>query len=258
MATRKTAASRRSIPTHVYQLLVSLEEIEPKIWRRLWVPDTLTLAKLDRVIQAAMGWTNSHLHEFAIDGRRYGIVDPEWDQDADLLEDKRFRVGDVLGTRVQDFLYTYDFGDCWSHSVKVEQIIMAKERVNTWPMCLAGANACPPEDVGGTYGYMEFLQAMRDPTHEQHEALWLWSGGPFDPNGFDVNAANRAIRELKCKRGLKALLTEAAEPHSGSRSARPATSPSRAMSASQARSSSEVPPSSRATKVRSLAFASML
>lgn len=197
MVTRKTAASRRSTPTHIYQLLISLDEIEPKIWRRLWVPDTLTLAKLDRVIQAAMGWTNSHLHEFAIDGHRYGIVDPEWDQEPDLLEDKRFRVGDVLGTRAQDFLYTYDFGDSWTHSVKVEQVLAAKESLNTWPMCLAGANACPPEDVGGTYGYMEFLQAMRDPTHEQHEAMWRWWGGPFDPKGFDMNAANTAIRQLK-------------------------------------------------------------
>jgi hypothetical protein len=64
-------------------------------------------------------------------------------------------------------------------------------------MCLAGANACPPEDVGGIGGYMDFLQAMSDPTHEEHEAMWLWSGGPFDPAGFDVNAANRAIRQLK-------------------------------------------------------------
>lgn len=197
MVTRKTAASRRSPPTNIYQLLVSLDEIEPKIWRRLWVPDTLTLAKLDRVIQAAMGWTNSHLHEFAIDGHRYGIVDPEWDQEPDLLEDKRFRMGNVLGTRVQDFLYTYDFGDSWVHSVKIEQVLAAREGINTWPMCIAGANACPPEDVGGTYGYMEFLQAMRDPTHEEHEAMWRWWGGPFDPNGFDVNAANIAIRQLK-------------------------------------------------------------
>jgi hypothetical protein len=197
MVTRKTAASRRSPPTHTYQLLVSLDEIEPKIWRRLWAPDTLTLAKLDRVIQAAVGWTNSHLHEFAIDGHRYGIVDPEWDQEPDLLEDKRFRVGDVLGTRVQDFLYTYDFGDSWVHSVKIEQVLAARDGINTWPMCIAGANACPPEDVGGTYGYMEFLHAMRDPTHEEHEAMWRWWGGPFDPNGFDMNAANIAIRQLK-------------------------------------------------------------
>ena len=197
MVTRKTAASRRSPPTNIYQLLVSLDEIEPKIWRRLWVPDTLTLAKLDHVIQAAMGWTNSHLHEFAIDGHRYGIVDPEWDQEPDLLEDKRFRMADVLGTRAQDFLYTYDFGDSWVHSVKIEQVLAAREGINMWPMCIAGANACPPEDVGGTYGYMEFLQAMRDPTHEEHEAMWRWWGGPFDPNGFDVNSANMAIRQLK-------------------------------------------------------------
>jgi hypothetical protein len=197
MVTRKTAAPRRSPPTHIYQLLVSLDEIEPKIWRRLWVPDTLTLAKLDRVIQAAVGWTNSHLHDFAIDGHRYGIVDPEWDQEPDLLEDKRFRVGGVLGASVQEFVYAYDFGDGWTHSVKVEQILAAKEGLNTWPMCLAGANACPPEDVGGTYGYMEFLQAMQDPMHDQHEAMWRWWGGPFDPNGFDMNAANLAIRKLK-------------------------------------------------------------
>jgi hypothetical protein len=197
MVTRKTAASRRSTPTHTYQFLVCLDDIEPKIWRRLWVPESLTLAKLDRVIQAAMGWTNSHLHEFAIEGRRFGIVDPDWDQEPDLLEDKRFRVGDVLGTRVQDFQYTYDFGDGWVHSVNVEQVLVAREGINTWPMCLAGANACPPEDVGGTYGYMEFLNAVRDPTHEEHEAMWRWCGGPFDPSGFDVNAANAAIRRLK-------------------------------------------------------------
>jgi hypothetical protein len=197
MVTRKTAASRRSTPTHTYQFLVCLDDIEPKIWRRLWVPESLTLAKLDRVIQAAMGWTNSHLHEFAIEGRRFGIVDPDWDQEPDLLEDKRFRVGDVLGTRVQDFQYTYDFGDGWVHSVNVEQVLVAREGINTWPMCLAGANACPPEDVGGTYGYMEFRNAVRDPTHEEHEAMWRWCGGPFDPSGFDVNAANAAIRRLK-------------------------------------------------------------
>ena len=84
-----------------------------------------------------------------------------------------------------------------SPRVKIEQVLAAREGINTWPMCIAGANACPPEDVGGTYGYMEFLQAMRDPTHEEHEAMWRWWGGPFDPNGFDVNAANMAIRQLK-------------------------------------------------------------
>jgi hypothetical protein len=76
-------------------LLVRLADIEPAIWRQLWVPDTLTLAKLDRVIQAAMGWTNSHLHDFRIEGRRDGVRNDQWGLDGDLLEDKRFRLADV-------------------------------------------------------------------------------------------------------------------------------------------------------------------
>ncbi len=144
-----------------------------------------------------MGWTNSHLHDFRIEGRRYGIRNDEWGLDGDLLEDKRFQLGDVLSSEVQEFEYVYDFGDDWRHLVKVEQVLQPREDVNTWPMCLAGANACPPEDVGGTPGYMEFLHAMRDTVHEEHGAMWRWWGGPFDPNGFDSNAANLAIRRLR-------------------------------------------------------------
>jgi hypothetical protein len=154
------------------------------------------VAKLDRVIQAAMGWTNSHLHDFVIDGRNYGIPDDEWAGDQPMLDDRRQTVGGVLGTEVQRFSYLYDFGDHWQHTVVVEQVMLPNE-TNTWPLCLDGRNACPPEDVGGIGGYMEFLQAIRDPTHEEHDAMWRWCGGPFDPAGFDINAANAAIRTLK-------------------------------------------------------------
>jgi hypothetical protein len=197
MATRKTGAARRTAPQHIYQLLVHLADIEPAIWRRLWVPDTLTLAKLDRVIQAAMGWTNTHLHAFEILGRRYGVRNDEWGLDGDLLEDKQFRLADVLGSEVQQFEYVYDFGDDWRHLVTIEKVLQPQDDVNTWPMCVAGASACPPEDVGGTPGYMDFLHAMRDPAHEEHGAMWLWWGGPFDANGFDLNAANLALRRLR-------------------------------------------------------------
>lgn len=139
---RKTSA-RRISPTRIYQLHVELDDIEPRIWRRLWVADTLTLAKLDRVIQAAMGWTNSHLHEFEIEGTRYGMLDDEWPQDRPLLDDKRHRLGQVLGEKVVDFVYTYDFGDNWEHAVTVEKRLEPEEQTNTWPICLAGENACP-------------------------------------------------------------------------------------------------------------------
>ena len=193
---RKTSA-RRISPSRIYQLHIELDDIQPRIWRRLWVADTLTLAKLDRVIQAAMGWTNSHLHEFEIKGTRYGMLDDEWPQDPPLLDDKRHRLGEVLGDDVVDFVYTYDFGDNWRHAVMVEKLLEPEEQTNTWPICLAGENACPPEDVGGIGGYMEFLEAVRNPAHPEHVAMWRWGGGPFDPRSFDINAANAAIRKLR-------------------------------------------------------------
>jgi Plasmid pRiA4b ORF-3-like protein len=188
--------SSRAEPRRIYQLHVALDEIQPKIWRRLWVADTLTLAKLDRVIQAAMGWTNSHLHEFKIAGKRYAIPDDEWPDDDPTSDDRRSRVGSVLADNVNEFSYLYDFGDCWQHTVKVEKLLEPSE-INTRPTCLGGQNACPPEDVGGSRGYMEFLEAVLDPSHEEHIAMWCWAGGPFDPTGFDVNATNAAIRKLR-------------------------------------------------------------
>lgn len=191
-ATKKT--SRRAQMQRIYQLRISLDEAEPSVWRRLWVSDTLTLAKLDRVLQAAMGWRNSHLHDFIIEGQSYGMPSDEYpDELPPPLDDRRHTVGGSLGTTVQRFSYLYDFGDHWQHTVVVEQIMLPNE-INTWPLCLAGRNACPPEDVGGLGGYEEFLLAMHEPTHEEHDAMWRWCGGPFDPTGFDVNAANAAIR----------------------------------------------------------------
>ena len=191
------ANSRPAALKRVYQLLVELDEIEPRVWRRLWIPDTLTMAKLDRIIQTAMGWTNSHLHEFEVDGKRYGIPDDEGVLDTPTLDDRRHRVGAVLGEAVAGFNYTYDFGDNWCHTVTVENRLLPDESFNTWPVCIAGQNACPPEDVGGVGGYAEFLEAIADPNHDEHAAMWQWSGGPFDPAGFDVNAANAALRRLR-------------------------------------------------------------
>lgn len=189
--------SRLAAIKHVYQLHVELDEVQPRVWRRLWIPDMLTMAKLDRIIQSAMGWTNSHLHEFEIDGKRYGIPDDEEVYDTPTLDDRRHKVGAVLGEAISGFRYTYDFGDNWRHTVTVEGRLLPDESFNTWPICLAGQNACPPEDVGGVGGYAEFLEAMSNPSHDDHPDMWRWVGGPFDPTGFDVNATNAALRRLR-------------------------------------------------------------
>ena len=181
----------------VYQLRVELLHVEPQVWRSILVPDHLSLAKLDRVIQAVRGWNNTHLHAWHIQGKRYGRPDAEWDAPGALLDDRKFTVGTALGDEVIEFVYLYDFGDGWEHRVVVEKRLPAKANENTWPMCTAGANACPPDDVGGPPGYMDFVQAMRDIAHRNHLQMWRWYGGPFDPSGFSINEANRAIKRLR-------------------------------------------------------------
>jgi hypothetical protein len=195
MATRKTTGRRKSKPQHAYRLLVKIDGSEPTVWRLISVPGHMTLADLDRIIQSAMGWTNSHMHLFVIDGNFYGVPDDEWIDDKPMLPDEEFTLDEVLGTSVKGFLHEYDFGDGWHHEVTVQAVELIDDERNSWPMCLAGANACPPEDVGGLGGYEDFLHAIGDPSHEQHKAMWRWCGGPFDPKGFDINSANRAIRD---------------------------------------------------------------
>lgn len=186
-----------SIPgsDRLYQFKITLNDYEPTIWRRIQVKDC-TLDKLHERIQTAMGWTNSHLHEFTIDGERYG--------DPALLDDgyEDFYCVDTTVTKISqivpkdgkrfDFLYQYDFGDSWNHKVLFEGCLRA-ESGQRYPLCIEGERACPPEDVGGIRGYAEFLEALADLNHEQHEDFVQW-GGDFDPEMFDAAKTTKAMR----------------------------------------------------------------
>lgn len=199
MVTRRTTRKTHRRPAahqgHVYRLSVRLQGSDPTVWRLLSVPGHLSLAETSRVILAAMGWNDSHLHQFDIEGQLYGLPDDEWPDDRPVHPDDAFRLGEVVGAGCTGFTYEYDFGDGWMHEVQVQAVELLDEQRNAWPMCLGGAHACPPDDVGGLSGYRDFLEAMGDPSHEEHAAMWRWIGGPFDPRGFDVNAANRAVRQ---------------------------------------------------------------
>src|SRR3954463_2237410 len=145
-------APRVTVKTKIFELEIVLAEVEPLVRRRLQVPGDVDLAVLHEVVQSAMGWTNSHLHEFEIAGRRYGIPDPDWDgqEIVDEARGKLFRLvkqGDRFG-------YLYDFGDNWAHHLSVDKVVAAEPGVR-YPRCIAGEGACPPEDVGGTWGYEE-------------------------------------------------------------------------------------------------------
>ncbi len=189
-----------AVPT-VYQLLVTLTEVTPPVWRRVLVTADTSLHQLHWIIQAAMGWTNSHLHQFRIGDEIYSQPDFGLDEDADYkVKNERTAKLDKLGLAPHlVFLYEYDFGDSWHHEVEVEAITKADDRF-AYPVCTAGARACPPEDCGGAWGYMDFKEAISNPAHEEHEDLLTWVGGIFDPEAFDVNGANREMRRLVPRR----------------------------------------------------------
>jgi hypothetical protein len=181
------------VKTKIFELEIVLAEVEPLIWRRVQVPGEVDLAVLHEVVQSAMGWTNSHLHEFEIAGRRYGIPDPDWDAQeiVDEAEGKLFR----LVKQGDRFAYLYDFGDNWAHHLSVDKVVAAEPGVR-YPRCIAGQGACPPEDVGGPWGYEEFQAALSDPSHPEHDERLEWAGGPFDPQHFDLEEADRALEWL--------------------------------------------------------------
>ncbi len=175
-----------------YRLKVTLVDSKPPIWRRFEVPADISLEQLHRVLQAVMGWTNSHLHEFEKGRVLYGVSDREFG--VQRVSERKTRVGDLLTRTGATLDYEYDFGDSWSHRIVLEAVVESDART---ARVLAGKRACPPEDVGGMWGYESFLEALADPKHPNHVELREWSGGGFDPEAFDVEAANRALARLR-------------------------------------------------------------
>jgi hypothetical protein len=177
----------------IYELKLEMLEVEPLIWRRLLVPGSITLAQLHEVIQTAMGWTNSHLHEFVVGNHSYS--DPEFEIE-EAKSEYRYRLA-KLAPRVRNTIaYHYDFGDSWEHQIRVERIIEDDARYPGSPVCLAGARNCPPEDCGGPWGYENFLKAIGNKSHEEHKELLAWVGGSFDPEHFDLHEVNELLRRI--------------------------------------------------------------
>ncbi|WP_353937509.1 plasmid pRiA4b ORF-3 family protein [Sinorhizobium meliloti] len=179
--------------------------IEPKISRTLELPITLNLAQLHEVLQAAFGWTDSHLHQFNIGGLIYGA--PEFDEDG-LSDSRTFEATEVRMIDLQfpyeenplTILYEYDFGDNWRHLLRLERV--ARQEGVKYPRCLAGKRSGPPEDVGGTSGYADFLDAWLDPDHEEHKAMRRWVGSKFHPEACNVDEINKAIgKALRASKG---------------------------------------------------------
>jgi hypothetical protein len=208
----------RQSPANCYQLKVVLAGSKPPIWRRLIVPGDLRLHELHEVIQIAMPWTNSHLHQFIIKSAQPKLtreqVDKmyrrgEWPSRAEVqglryLSDPAFELEETEDeTKVRldqlapvprtKFIYEYDFGDGWQHQVSVEKILPPDPGTTCRPHCVAGALACPPDDCGSIWGYYDLLDILADPKHDEYEDRLEWMGGEFDPEHFDIDEVNRAL-----------------------------------------------------------------
>ena len=191
-------------PTQIYQIKVTLDNTHKPIWRRILVPGNTTLLKLHDILQIVMGWEDYHLHMFTFEGQIYG--DPADDEYGDLgtVNEANYTLSRVIEREGQRFRYEYDFGDSWDHTLLVEKILLPQEGVH-YPLCLKGMRSCPPEDVGGVGGYEHFLEAIRDPNHDEHEEYLTWVGGEFDPKAFALDEINDRLRRMGRGRSTTAL-----------------------------------------------------
>jgi len=158
------------------------------------VPCNITLGELHHILQAVMGWWDYHLHQFIVGRTYYGAPHPDYDDFMDMRDESQVRLNQIAdeGSR---FVYEYDFGDSWEHVLLVEKVL-EPEPGQQYPVCIKGKRACPPEDVGGVWGYYGFLEAIRNPDHSEHEMYVEWIGGEFDPETFDLDGINAALRDM--------------------------------------------------------------
>jgi Plasmid pRiA4b ORF-3-like protein len=170
------------------RLKVVLADTEPPIWRRIEVPADRTLRQLHTVIQAAMGWDDDHMHQFH--------------RGRETLPGRR-RLDEVVARGVKRVTYVYDMGDRWEHRLQIEKPFAADPGVS-YPRFVAGARRCPPEDIGGIPGFYDFLGAITDPRHPDHEDRLDWHRGPFDPQHLDADRINKKLDRIATRRNRTA------------------------------------------------------
>ncbi len=178
----------------VYQIKVALLWTKPPIWRRLLIPSSMTFEQLHYVLQTAMGWDNSHMHEFSAGRRRIGEPDLSdgFMGEPQAESEHTARLCDVLKRAGAKMTYTYDFGDGWEHSIVLEKRLPPDPDA-VYPICLDGRLACPPEDCGGIPGFYRLLDVLANPKHKEHDEMRDWVGGHFDPEAFSADKINKFL-----------------------------------------------------------------
>jgi len=183
------------------QFKIILRDVKPRIWRIIQVPSNFNFQQLHIAIQDAMGWFDCHLHQFflkdienPLNTISIGLLDDEMDLEEDdgMKDETLFLIKDYFKVPNTKVLYEYDFGDGWEHDIIFEGVAYEKGQM---PIIVNGKNPCPPEDAGGSNGFMEFLKIMKNPEHPEHEEMSDWylnnrcgsNGKQFIPEKFNKN-----------------------------------------------------------------------
>lgn len=178
---------------------IELEDIQPTIWRSVILPRSATLGWVHAVIKVAMGWTNSHLHQFSLGD--VIISDPsfnlnEFEGDPPVTDEKTVTIEEVTKAKTPVLVYEYDFGDSWNHILTFEPLAKGQYPAERLAVCVGGGRACPPEDCGSIPGYENLLEALRNNKHPEHRAMKQWLGRPYDPEAFSIEKANRFLAKI--------------------------------------------------------------
>jgi hypothetical protein len=174
-----------------FELKVTLLGTRPPIWRRLEIRGDVTLRRLHEILQVAMGWTDSHMHQFLAHETCYGMPDP--DDDMEMENEGKARLDQLLKKPKDRMIYEYDFGDGWEHEIVLEKILPLDSGRGRYPRVIGGRGACPPEDCGGVDGFHHLLDVLKNPNHPEYAELLEWVGGEYDAKRFKCQDINRAF-----------------------------------------------------------------
>jgi hypothetical protein len=181
--------------TVLCSLKIAIAGVVPKVWRRVLVPSTATLADLHEIIQGIFDWDESHLHVFCVNNREY--MHPEAleviDDFPHAADAAKVLLAGILARGIKTFEYEYDFGDSWCHDIKIEKVLEPVPG-QKYPEVIAGEGAGPIEDCGGFPGYNDLIRIWKNgPRNPGEEDIMEWAGPNFNPTAFDLKACNRRL-----------------------------------------------------------------
>lgn len=194
----------RNVKLQLFTFRLELVDSSPLIWREFRILSNTTLGTLHHVIQDAMGWTNSHLHSFYVGEKEYGApFDPEDilcdDEDPNTLDENAVTVSTIFMKIGDEIEYVYDFGDDWTHKIKLLDLQLPTSPSSS-PSCLAGSEACPPEDCGGIHMYNEMRQAITSPEHPMYQHAKYFFGRKRKPSRFNLKETDSILFKNHCMR----------------------------------------------------------